>query len=93
MAGFLRFMGGYSLGFWSKNYFQKVYPDYQIEYVFAYNVILFGGGVPSELIGGYLSDKYEPKIPGFKGILSATGAFLGAICIVFTFMIPSNFYV
>lgn len=50
------------------------------------------GGIPSEMIGGYIADKYEPKIPGIKGYLSAAGAFLGAICIVFTFMIKLGFW-
>jgi hypothetical protein len=52
---------------------------------------LLFGSVPSELIGGYLCDKYEPTYPYIKGFLSAAGAFLGAICIVFTFLIKSSF--
>uniref|UniRef100_A0A7S3CQ85 Uncharacterized protein n=1 Tax=Strombidium rassoulzadegani TaxID=1082188 RepID=A0A7S3CQ85_9SPIT len=91
VAGFFRFMAGYSLGFWNKNYFQNVYPEKQLDYVLCYNLILFLGGVPSELIGGYLCDKYEPVIPGIKGLISAAGAFLGSIFIVFTFMIKSTF--
>jgi hypothetical protein len=50
------------------------------------------GGVPSELIGGFICDKYEPKYYGIKGIVSAAGAFLGSIFIIFTFYIKSNFY-
>lgn len=50
------------------------------------------GAVPSELIGGYICDKYEPKYPSIKGFISATGAFIGAIFIVFTFLIKTNFY-
>lgn len=29
VASFFRFMGGYSLGFWAKDYFSRTYPDNQ----------------------------------------------------------------
>ena len=90
-ASFFRFAGGYSLGYWAKSYFSGVYPDKEDAYAEFYFLILLFGGMPSELIGGYICDKYEPAIPGIKGYVSAGGAFLGAICIVFTFMIKSNF--
>ena len=90
-AAFFRFAGGYSLGYWSKEYFSKKYPDDNDAYTTYYFLILLFGSVPSELIGGYLCDKYEPQYPYIKGYLSATGAFLGAICIVFTFLIESSF--
>ena len=50
------------------------------------------GPVPSELIGGYIGDKYEPEFPMVKGYLSAGGAALGSIFIVFTFLIESGFW-
>ena len=28
LAAFFRFAGGYSLGFWAKQYFSGVYPEY-----------------------------------------------------------------
>jgi len=92
IAAFFRFMGGYSLGYWAKNYFSGVYPDYENEYAVAYFLILVFGGMPSELIGGYIGDKYEPTIPGIKGYLSAAGAFMGAIFIVFTFILEAGFW-
>jgi MFS family permease len=92
-AGFFRFMGGYSIGYWNKNYFQNVYPEYELQFVLIFNVILFAGGVPSELIGGYLCDMYESSYPSFKGKLSAAGAFLGAIFATFTFAVKTNFHV
>ena len=91
VAAFFRFAGGYSLGYWSKDYFQNVYPEYNDAFTTYYFLILLFGSVPSELIGGYLCDKYEPKYPYIKGYLSATGAFLGGIFIVFTFLIKSSF--
>jgi sugar phosphate permease len=91
-AALFRFAGGYSLGFWAKQYFSGVYPDYNDEYTTLYFLILIFGGIPSELLGGYICDKYEPKYPSIKGFISAAGAFLGSICIIFCFLIPSNFY-
>jgi hypothetical protein len=85
-------MGGYTIGVWGKNYFSNAYPDYENEFAITYFLILIFGSVPSELIGGYIGDKYEPKIPGIKGYLSAGGAAIGSIFIVFTFLIETGFW-
>jgi len=60
MAAFFRFAGGYSLGFWGNAYFNGVYPEYTSTFTVVYFLILMFGSVPSELIGGYICDKYEP---------------------------------
>ena len=52
-------MGGYALGYWGKSYFSMVYPEYDDTYAIAYFMILIFGSVPSELMGGYIGDKYE----------------------------------
>lgn len=85
-------MGGYSLGYWAKNFFQGVYPEYGNQFSIAYFLILIFGGIPSELLGGYICDKYEIVYPRVKGHLSALGAALGAIFIILTFMIRTNFW-
>ena len=59
MASFFRFMGGYTIGVWGKNYFSNAYPDRENEFAITYFLILIFGSVPSELIGGYIGDKYE----------------------------------
>ena len=51
------------------------------------------GSVPSELIGGYLTDKFEEDYPRIKGHLSAAGAAIGAIFIVFSILIKSGFWI
>ena len=86
-AAFFRFMGGYALGYWGKSYFSMVYPEYDDTYAIAYFMILIFGSVPSELMGGYIGDKYENDYPYVKGYLSAAGAFLGSIFIVLTFIV------
>jgi hypothetical protein len=58
-AAFFRFAGGYSLGYFAKSYFQGVYPDYEVQFATGYFIILVFGAMPSELIGGYICDKYE----------------------------------
>jgi len=92
LAAFFRFMGGYSLGYWAKTFFSGVYPDQGNEFSIAYFLILIFGGVPSELIGGYICDKYERTYPKVKGHLSALGAALGSIFIVLTFMVKTSFW-
>ena len=67
IAAFFRFSGGYSLGYWAKSYFSGVYPEYQDQYAFFYFFILLAGGTVSELVGGFICDKYEPKHPAIKG--------------------------
>lgn len=92
LAAFFRFMGGYALGVWGKNYFSIAYPDNENDYAIAYFLILIFGSVPSELIGGYIADKYEPTFPRIKGYLSAGGAAIGSIFIVFTFIVEMGFW-
>jgi len=92
LAAFFRFAGGYSLGFFAKSYFSGVYPDNDGDFTIGYFLILLFGSVPSELIGGYVCDKYEPRYPAIKGNVSAAGAFLGSIFIILTFLIKSNFW-
>lgn len=58
-AAFFRFAGGYSIGFWSKKYFATNYPEMHDQFAVGYFLILIFGSVPSELIGGYLTDRYE----------------------------------
>ena len=55
-------------------------------------MILLFGAIPSELIGGYVCDKYESNDAGIKGKLSAAGAFVGAIFAILTFSYKSNFF-
>lgn len=85
-------MGGYALGYWAKSFFSGVYPEYNDTFAVAYFMILLFGSVPSELIGGYIGDKYENDYPYIKGYLSAVGAFFASIFIITTFIIESSFW-
>lgn len=91
IAAFFRFAGGYSLGYWATSFFQAAYPDKQSLYSEVYFIILLTGGIPSEMIGGWICDKFEPRVNGIKGIVSASGAALGSIFIILTFYIKTTF--
>lgn len=93
MAGFCRFFGGYSIGFWGATFFEKVYPNYSTYYSVGNAIISIGAGIPAELMGGYLSDKYEQRFPKIKAYIAGFGALTSCIFIVFVFIIQINFWV
>jgi len=37
-------------------------------------VIVIGGGLPASLIGGWMSDRLEPRFGSIKGLISGVGA-------------------
>lgn len=43
------------------------------------------------MIGGWICDKYEPKYPRIKGIVSALGAFIASFFVVLTFSLQISF--
>ena len=67
VASTLRFFGGFSIGFWSKTYFEGNFPDYIDQYSVLNALVVIIGGVTSSYMGGYISDKYEAKYPKIKG--------------------------
>lgn len=90
-ATFFRFAGGYMLGFWARKYFSEMYPDSVNKFALSYFLILTFGSVPSELIGGFLTDRYEESYPRIKGHLSAGGALIASIFVYLTFIIQTTF--
>lgn len=90
-ATFFRFAGGYMLGFWARKYFSLIYPDSVNAYALSYFLILVFGSVPSELIGGIITDRCEESYPRIKGHLSAGGAFIASIFVYLTFQVKTTF--
>ena len=45
------------------------------------------GGSSSSFMGGYISDKLEPRIPEIKGYVSGIGALLSTPFIALTFVL------
>jgi len=86
-ASFFRFFGGYSLGFLSPTFFEKMYPDNNSDYAYMNTIIVTGGGLPACLIGGWLSDNMEEKYPTIKAMISGYGALIAIPFIAFTYLI------
>lgn len=87
IASTLRFIGGYSIGFWSPTFFQKKYPDYTEQYAFLNAFVVVVGGLTSSYLGGFVSDKYENSYPRIKGYISGFGALVSCVFIVVTYTV------
>jgi sugar phosphate permease len=84
-ASTLRFIGGYSIGFWSPSFFQGKYPDESTNYSIANAFVVVVGGLTSSYAGGWVTDKYEDRYPRIKGYISGLGALTSCIFIVVTY--------
>jgi MFS family permease len=90
---FFRYLGGYVIGFWGANFFQKTYPGYDTEYAIGNFMVKILAGMPSTFIGGYIGDKYEHKFLKIKGYVAAFGALTSCIFIIICYFVQSSFYV
>ena len=92
LAGFFRFWAGYSLGFLTASFFEHRWPDHSTQYSFAGAFIIVGGGLPASVLGGFLSDTLEKKVPSMKGLIAGVGA-LSAIPFMFVaYIIQPSFW-
>jgi MFS family permease len=92
IASFFRFFGGYSLGFLSATFFIHKYPDNTTQYGYMASVIVIGAGLPASFLGGYLSDKFEDRMPMIKGLISGLGALAACPFIIITYIIQPPFW-
>ena len=95
-AGFFRFFGGYSLGFLSGGFYEAKFPEYSngsSTYAIMNAVVVIGGGLPASMLGGYLSDKLEPRFGSVKGLIAGLGALTAVPFIVIAYSISDNFWV
>ena len=58
LASFLRFSSGLTIGIWSAAYFRQTFPDLTTQYAVTNALIVGLCGVTSNLLGGYLADKF-----------------------------------
>ena len=93
MASTLRFIGGFSIGFWSPSFFQGNYPDHTTDFSLINAFVVVVGGLTSSYVGGWISDKFEPSYPRIKGQISGWGALASTVFIVITYTLQINFYV
>ena len=77
VAGGFRFWTGYAIAFYMPDYFQSIYPDNYSLYSALNAGVVSVGGFASSMIGGYLSDKYEPRNAMTKAYVCMYGTLLG----------------
>jgi hypothetical protein len=78
IAEFLRFWGGYSLGFWGSTFYNKVYGEYEVGFVLnlkkSYSIInaliVMIIGSFASTFGGWLGDVGEKKTFKAKGLIA-----------------------
>lgn len=87
IASFWRFSAGYTLGFAGSTFFEHKYPEYTDQYAIMNTVTVVGGGLSASMLGGYLSDALEKRIPMIKGIIAGGGALLAMPFMIVTFII------
>lgn len=92
IAGFFRFWAGYSLGFLSASFFEHRWPDHTDDYTYMGAVIVIGGGLPASMLGGFISDKFEPRIGSMKGLIAGVGALCAAPFIFIAFVVQPSFW-
>lgn len=56
VASSLRFLGGYSIGFWAPKFFTGKYPDYKNEYSLSNMLICAVLGMSAAYFGGFIGD-------------------------------------
>jgi predicted MFS family arabinose efflux permease len=92
LASSLRFLGGYSIGFWGAKFFQGMYEDKDTQYSL-FNMIIYGViGMSSSYTGGYVSDKLDKRFPMTKGIICGTCVLVSFPFILIAFTLSHNFY-
>lgn len=93
IASFWRFSAGYTLGFAGSTFFEHKYPEYTNQYAIMNTVTVVGGGLSASMLGGYLSDALEERIPMIKGIIAGGGALAATPFMILTFIIQPNFWI
>ena len=70
----------------SVTFFNAVFPTKINAYSISNTVIVVGGGLPASMIGGYLSDKWEHRYGGIKGMTAGLGALAATPFIFITYI-------
>ena len=55
-------------------------------------VVVIGGGLPASMLGGWLSDRFEHRYGGIKGMIAGIGAMTAAPFIVLAFAVQPGFW-
>lgn len=92
VASSLRFLGGYSIGFWAVKFFSGMFPDDSHSYSIANMLICSILGMSAAYLGGFIGDRFEPKWPVTKGMLDAICSLLAFPFIFFSYWVPKEFW-
>jgi nitrate/nitrite transporter NarK len=84
----LRFLGGYSIGFWSPEYFIGKFADDESVYSVLNTIIWGAGGFAASFTGGILADKYKDK----RGWILAACHAIALGPFILAFSVANNFY-
>ena len=89
----LRFMGGYSIGFWGAKFFQgKFGEDHESEYSIINGLNSLCVGLIAAYSGGYIGDKLEKRYVMTKGLLCACCPLAAFPFVFFSFSVFQSFY-
>eukprot|EP00953_Heterococcus_sp_UTEX-ZZ885_P008758 5213-Heterococcus_DN1.PRE.2 len=75
-AAAVRFMAGFAIGIWGAPYFRGAFPEDAAQYAVINAAIVAVGGVSSNVLGGYLSDKLFPIDARYRAWVPLTGCLL-----------------
>lgn len=79
LASALRFWGGFSIGVYLPQYYNKAFPDDNEIYSVLNAAVISVGGALSAFFGGYISDLWSARDERARAWLPALGATLGLI--------------
>jgi len=91
-AASLRFLGGYTIGFWGVKFFSVKFKEKQDAYAVGNLIIQSVCGISSVYTGGWIQDKYSQKFPKTKGLICTISPLISTVFIILAFSVSNNFY-
>lgn len=91
LGGSLRTWQAYIVVGFGAKFFNSVYPDDQALFSILNAASVLVGGVFSNVLAGYLADKYEPVNLRTKSYISCVSSFLSVPCLLGAFLVNNSF--
>jgi sugar phosphate permease len=92
VASSLRFLGGYSIGFWGAKFFTQRFGDYSDAYSWANMGIVSCVGMFAAYCGGWICDFFSKKWIMTNGLLDGFCVVVAFPFILLSFIISKNFW-
>ena len=93
IASSLRFLGGYSIGFWGAKFFQQRFEDDKATYSVANGLIVACVGMTAAYSGGAITDRFSKRWTQTNGFLDASCVLIAFPFIVISFVLSGSFWV